>query len=437
MRLMTSNDAPWIWLRKEWPNFVYDEAGVSAELANAYRVHGIMEGKASTIGLASANEIALGAMAEEVLATAAIEGEQLSMDTVRSSVRRRLGLDQIGPVDRNVDGLVAVVSDATQEHSQPLTEDRLCRWQSALFPGGTSGIHRIATGRYRDHDDPMQIVSGMPGREKVHYEAPRSTNVPAQMATFLDWFNTTAPQANAAVRHDGLARAGIAHLWFESIHPFEDGNGRIGRAIVDMAVAQHLSTPVRLFSLSRQLLDSRADYYENLNLSQRGDLDVTRWVRWFAQKCAAAYAHAGATIDSAIMKKHFMASAEVAALRDRQKKVLRRLLDDGDGGFQGGLNAEKYMKMTGASKATATRDLSDMVKARLMWTTGAGKALRYYINVPGWTHGVDQSEGALSADRAILASLEGGLVSSVTAQAERNVQPSTDTAQRPRRTHSM
>ncbi|KQV47402.1 cell filamentation protein Fic [Pelomonas sp. Root1217] len=392
---MIARARPWNWLRADWPDFVYDNAAVSADLAQAYRLHGVMEGKAAAIGFTGTSDVALDSMADEVLTTAAIEGERLSLDAVRSSVMRRMGLEAPGLIDRAVDGLVAVVHDATTAAGAALDEDRLCRWQSALFPGGTSGVQRIAVGRYRDHKDPMQIISGLPGREVVHYEAPPSAEVPRHMARFINWFNDTAPGgASSAARLDGLARAAIAHLWFESIHPFEDGNGRIGRALVDMAVAQHLSTPVRLFSLSRQLLERRSDYYDQLNLCQRGGMDVTSWVQWFAQQCAAAYSAASATMDIALVKRRFAEHHGIAGLPERQRKVLQRLLDDGDGGFLGGLNAEKYMKMTGASKATATRDLAEMVKRGQLWSTGAGKALRYYVNVPGWTHGVATGEGS-------------------------------------------
>jgi Fic family protein len=390
---MVAKARSWNWLLADWPAFTYDEMAIGADLAQAYRLHGVMEGKAAAIGLTNTSDVALNSMADEVLTTAAIEGERLSLDAVRSSVMRRMGLTASGPVDRAVDGLVAVIHDAVTAAGVPLDEDRLCRWQSALFPGGTSGLDRIAVGRYRDHDDPMQIISGLPGREVVHYQAPPSVDVPRHMAQFLAWFNDTAPGGAATMpRLDGLARAAIAHLWFESIHPFEDGNGRIGRALVDMAVTQYLSMPVRLFSLSRQLLERRSDYYDQLNACQSGGMDVTSWVQWFVRQCAAAYAAASKTMDNAIVKRRFAEHHGIAGLPERQRKVLQRLLDDGDGGFLGGLNVEKYMKMTGTSKATATRDLSEMVKRGQLWTTGAGKALRYYVNVPGWTHGVAQGE---------------------------------------------
>lgn len=369
-------------------------------------MHGVLEGKATAIGLGSTSQVSLDALSDEVLATAAIEGERLSLDAVRSSVMRRLGLSTSGPINRSVDGLVEVISDATTSIDTPLDEDRLCRWQSALFPGGTSGIHRIAVGRYRDHTDPMQIVSGQPGREVVHYEAPPSKDVPEQMKRFLTWFADTSPaRASASAAGgkpiDGFARAAIAHLWFESIHPFEDGNGRIGRAIVDMAMAQHLRQPVRLYSLSRQLLTSRSAYYDALNQAQRGETDVTAWVQWFARQSTEACHAASRVIDQAIEKKQFWEKQEGSGLHERQRKVLQRLLDDGDGGFLGGLNAEKYMKMTGVSKATATRDLSEMVTGGQLWSHGVGKAVRYYISMPGWSHGVAKESGPVGPNSAV------------------------------------
>lgn len=282
-----SSNSTWIWQRAEWPDFTYDAQMIAPDLAEAYRTYGVLEGKAMAIGLDSTSQIALDALSAEVMATAAIEGERLQLDVVGLSVKRRLGLATSELTDHRVDGLVEVISYAATAFDLPLDEDRLCRWQSALFPSGTSGIRRIAVGRYRDHDEPMQIVSGSPGRELVHYEAPPSKDVPALMKRFLAWFAESSPSGSKLI--DGFARAAIAHLWFESIHPFEDGNGRIGRAIVDMVKAQHLRQPVRLYSFSLQLLTSRAAYYDVLNQAQRGDTDLTAWVRWFARQCSAAF----------------------------------------------------------------------------------------------------------------------------------------------------
>lgn len=252
-------------------------------------------------------------------------------------------------------------------------------------------MQRIVVGRYREHEDPMQIVSGVMGKEKVHYQAPPSHQVAADMGRFLNWFDETTP-TNKGVEVDGLARAAIAHVWFETIHPFEDGNGRIGRAIVDMAIAQDHASPLRLYSLSRQLLESRKAYYDALNEAQHGSGDVTAWVTWFAGQLSQACGRTSQVIDTALEKARFWNEHAAITLNDRQRKVLQRLLNDGDSGFVGGLNAEKYIKLTGASKATATRDLSNLLGHQLLWTRGQGKALRYYINVPGWQHAIQPQE---------------------------------------------
>jgi len=380
----------WIWQSADWPRLRYDAQRLAATLAHAHRMYGRVEGKAAAIGLFNVSQVRLDALADEVMATAEIEGQRLPPNAVLSSVMRRLGLDSSGPVNHAVEGLVDVLSDASSAFDQALDEDRLCRWQSALFPGGTVGIQRIVVGRYRDHDDPMQIVSGVLGREVVHYEAPASRDVAAQMGQFLDWFEASKPQpaapAQAGSPMDGIARAAIAHLWFESIHPFEDGNGRIGRAIIDMALAQSFQQPLRLCSLSRQLLRSRSAYYDALNTSQRGGCDLTNWVEWFALQWVAACQFTSAVIDQALIKQHFWEQHASHALHERQRKVLQRLLDAGDGGFLGGLNADKYIKMTHVSKATATRDLSQMVAGGQLRSYGVGKALRYVVNVPEWSH---------------------------------------------------
>lgn len=389
MRLMASKKRLYVWQQPGWHALSFDYPRAGPALTNARRLQGLIEGKAQAIGIDRDGQIARAVMEEEVIATAAIEGEKLDPAAVRSSVLLRLGPASPGPRDRHIDGLVDVINDATSKFDVSLDDDRLHRWQSALFPGGTSGIRRIAVGRYRDHAEPMHIVSGPPDRQVIHYEAPPSRQVTAEMARFLSWFAKTTPVPGRAPHLDGLARAAIAHLWFESIHPFEDGNGRIGRAIVDMAIAQDHRAPVRLVSLSRQLLESRKGYYDALNAAQRGTGDATDWVVWFAQQYARACERSSSVIDRAIEKARFWADHTGINLNERQRKVVQRLLDDGDGGFLGGLNAEKYTQITGTSKPSATRDLADLVRAGLLWTTGQGKAMRYYVKVPGWTHGVD------------------------------------------------
>jgi len=379
-----------MWQQSNWPGLTFDPGAAAPALAQARRMQGEVDGKARAIGIQHTEEIAREILTQEVIATSAIEGEKLDPSAVRSSVMRRLGLADAGPHNRNVDALVEVIDDAATHFQQPLDHDRLQRWHSALFPGGTSGIHRIAVGRYRDHEDPMQIVSGTRGNEKVHYEAPPSHRVRAEMDRFVQWFAATAPVAGRPPAMDGLARAAIAHVWFETIHPFEDGNGRIGRAISDMAIAQDRGSKTRLYSLSRQLLESHGAYYQALSDAQHGVGDVTAWVTWFAGQISSACARTSEVIEGAIQKTRYWSEHAAITLNQRQRKVLQRLLDDGDGGFLGGLNAEKYMKVTGTSKATATRDLSDLLGHGLLWTQGQGKALRYYINMPGWTHGVQE-----------------------------------------------
>lgn len=377
----TTHDNGYVWQRATWPNWKYDVAALAEALARARLQQGRVLGKAQAVGLAGdafaqvLNDIWVG----EVVATAAIEGQKLDFDQVRSSVHRMLGIADSGTSSRHIDGLVEVMQDAVSNYAAILDVDRLCRWQSALFPGGTSGIQRIEVGRFRSFQDAMQIVSGRPGREKIHYRAPDSINVPLEMVRFLAWFNGPAAQ-------DGIVRAAIAHLWFETIHPFEDGNGRVGRAIMDMAIAQDAQSGIRLYSMSRQLEQNRKAYYEVLNMAQRGSGDVTQWVLWFAGQFAEACIQSEALIDQALEKAHFWAAHVAHRFNERQRKTLQKLLDAGDGGFLGGLTAEKYCKITATSKATATRDLIALLNTGALISRGMGKATKYYVNVPGWRH---------------------------------------------------
>ena len=385
----SSTPALLIWQAPGWPDLTASTAEVAAALLRARQRQGQLIGQCAAVGLDATAPTLRELWIQEALATSAIEGEALNRDSVRSSVLRHLGLDSdaTAPVNRQVDGLVDVMEDATRNFADALSKDRLCRWHAALFPTGASGLRRIRVGNYRDHADPMQIVSGLPGREVVHYTAPPSSQMDPQMQAFLDWFARTRPGlTQEAVPLDGIARAAIVHLWFESIHPFEDGNGRIGRAIIDLALAQDAAAPQRLVSLSHQLLAQRRGYYDALQAAQHGDTDVSAWVLWFIQQYLRACEHTGSLIQVALEKSRFWAQHASTEMNMRQRKVVQRLLDDGDGGFLGGLNAAKYIKMTGTSKATATRDLAQLVHGGLLFTRGQGKALRYFVNVPGWAH---------------------------------------------------
>jgi len=381
-----------IWQLPDWPKLHFDVAAASPALLSARERQGQVRGMARAIGLDEMHNIERAVWTNEALATAAIEGERLELAAVRSSVVRHLGQADSGPYSRHVDGLVGIMQDASAGFEQPLDADRLCRWQSALFPGATMGIRRVAIGRFRDHQDPMQIVSGLPGKDTVHYTAPPSSSVLREMDAFLAWLAATTPRRDALPALDGIARAAIAHLWFETIHPFEDGNGRIGRAIADMALAQDLGAPTRLYSLSRQLLADRRGYYDALAAAQVGGTDVTGFVQWFADAFGQACNRSMELIQDTLDKSRFWATHAQQALNERQRQLIRRLLDAGDGGFLGGLNVDKYLKMTRTSKATATRDLSDLVQRGLLHTSGQGKALRYYLSVPGWAHGREESQ---------------------------------------------
>lgn len=381
MHKNTAQTLIYVWQQPQWPDWTYDNAAISAVLAQARLHQGRVIGKAHAIGLSTdaltqvINEI----WVNEVVATAAIEGQKLDLDQVRSSVMRKLGLGATGMSSRPVDGLVEVMHDAIKGYSSELSVDRLCGWQSALFPGGRSGIKHIEVGSFRKFPEPMQIISGQIGKEVVHYQAPASAQVPIEMTVFLNWFNKPASI-------DGIVRAAIAHLWFETIHPFEDGNGRVGRAVMDMAMAQDAAHDLHLYSMSRQLQENRTAYYDALNRAQKGGLDITDWLNWFVIQFSEACLKSEAHIDKALQKARYWSEHAPQFFNARQQKTIQKLLDAGDGGFLGGLTAEKYCKITGASKATATRDLTDLLLKQAVVVRGVGKSTKYYVNVPGWKH---------------------------------------------------
>jgi Fic family protein len=399
---MKSAQTPkYIWQQADWPHWQLDLQALTVPLAQARQQLGLLAGKAYSIGLLQIDlqQVSHDIWVEEVLATAAIEGQRLDADQVRSSVMRKLGLADSGVSARHVDGLVEVMVDATHQANAPLDADRLCRWQSALFPGGTSGIQRIQVGQFRSFSDPMQIISGTIGKEVVHYRAPDSADVPAHMAQFLAWFAQTHPanrqtdamrdaMSDTITGSDSLIRAAIAHLWFETIHPFEDGNGRIGRAIIDMALAQDPQLQIgglaRLTSISRTLQEHRRDYYDALNQAQTGPMNVTPWVTWFLDQFVKACQNTDTHISAALQKAQFWAAHTHHNFNPRQRKTLQKLLDAGDGGFLGGMTAEKHGKITGASKATATRDLSDLLEKGALIARGEGRGTKYFVNVIGW-----------------------------------------------------
>lgn len=373
---------PWIWTSPAWPRLTYDLKRLAGPLGRARAEGGRLYGMAAAIG---AHELALvqrDVWSGEAVATAAIEGETFDLASVRSSVARRLGINPefVAAIPRNVEGLLDVMESAAAEWDSDLTEERLCRWQASLFPAGGSALRSIETGRYRSHKDPMQIVSGPIGREVVHYEAPPSAAVRAEMHNFLDWFDRSR-----ATSLDGILRAGLAHLWFETIHPFEDGNGRIGRAIVDMGLAQDARLPTRLHCISAELRRRQVAYYETLNRAQRGTTDVTAWLEWFTNVFADSCQASAALIDEALVRARFWAEHKHVALNARQRKVVNKMLEAGPGRFEGGLTQRKYVSMTGASPATSSRDITDLIsKGILVLGKAAGRSTYYNLAIAGW-----------------------------------------------------
>lgn len=372
-------EATYIWQHEAWPSMRYDPVEVGGVLARARRAQGVVEGKLAALGFEQKLALEAEAWSQEAVATAAIEGEQLDLLAVRSSVARRLGVgSQTGPTaPRNVEGLLDIMDDAVIRSADDMTHERLHAWQAALFPTGYSGMTKVRVGAYRAHAEPMQIVSGRAGREKVHYEAPSSASVPEEMRRLLQWFNTAAEP-------DTLIRSALTHLWFETIHPFEDGNGRVGRVWVDLVLARDSRDASRLIRTSQRLLERRSDYYAQLERAQHGGLDVTAWVTWFVAQVEVACAEASTVIDDTLAKGKFWIAHRDKTLNDRQRKVLNLLLDAGPGGFEGGMSTKKYQSIADTSRATASRELIELEALGLLQQTGAGRSTRYHVKLAGW-----------------------------------------------------
>jgi Fic family protein len=362
----------YLWERREWPQLTWDGQSLSALLARASHAQGRLLGKMETLGFDLRGEAHLRTLTEDVVKSSEIEGEKLDSEQVRSSIARRLGMDAGGlvPADRNVEGVVELMLDATGNYAKPLTRERLFGWHSALFPTGRSLMREINVGKWRDDGTgPMQVVSGRAGKEKVHYEAPPARRLPAEMKEFLNWFkkpDDTHP----------LLIAGLAHLWFVTIHPFDDGNGRIARAIADMALARAEGTEQRFYSMSAQIRRERNDYYSMLERTQKGELDVTRWQEWFLECLCRAIDAAQQTLGSVLGKARFWERFAKAPLNERQIKVLNRLLD----GFEGNLTTSKWAKLAKCSQDTAHRDILDLVgRGALGKNPGGGRSASYSL----------------------------------------------------------
>lgn len=362
----------YIWERPEWPKFEWNDRALIEPLAAARLNQGRLLGRMQSLGFDLQLEAQLQALTDEVLKSSEIEGDILDHASVRSSLARRLGVPEAAttPIDRRTEGVVEMTLDATRNFDQLLTAQRLFGWQAALFPTGYSGLAKVKTGGWReDVDGPMQVVSGAIGRERVHYQAPPAPRVPDDMAAFLDWF-ATPPTT------DGLLRAGLAHLWFVTVHPFEDGNGRIARAIADQALAQSEGSPQRFYSMSSQIRRERADYYAILESTQKGGLDVTDWLQWFLACFTRAIDGAETSSADVLRKAEFWRAHERIALSDRQRMILNRYLD----GFEGNLTAKKWAILGKCSPASAQRDIADLVdKGILQRNPGGSKNTSYAL----------------------------------------------------------
>lgn len=357
---------------QEWPRFRWDVAGTATRLGEVRHAQGKLFGRMENLGFTLRDEAVLRTLTADVVKSSEIEGEKLDTDQVRSSIARRLGMDVGGlpPTDRDVDAVVEMMLDATQKYLAPLVEERLFGWHSALFPTGRSGMRKIIVGAWRDDKEgPMQVVSGSIGRERVHFEGPPAKTLPSAMNAFLAWFN-------APPDVDPVIKAGLAHLWFVTIHPFEDGNGRIARAIADMALARSEGSPRRFYSMSNQIRTERTAYYDILERTQKGDLDCTEWLTWFLTCLGHAITGAEKTLAGVLERHTFWERHKTSGLNARQRILVDRLLQ----GYEGKLTTRKAAIHSKTSHDTALRDIDDLIKRRILKKNpGGGRSVSYSL----------------------------------------------------------
>lgn len=362
-----------IYQLASWPRFNWEADRISVLLATVRYQQGKLLGQMAQLGFQLRSEATLQMLTLEILKSGEIEGELLDKEQVRSSVARRLGMETGGllPADRHIEGVVEMMLDATRQYGQPLTDERLFSWHAAMFPTGRSGMYKITVGAWRDNPphDPMQVVSGPAGREQVHYQAPAAELLPDEMRTFLQWFNDTTTT-------DPVLRAGIAHLWFVTIHPFDDGNGRIARAITDMQLCRADETAQRFYSMSAQIRKERNEYYRLLEQTQKGTLDITDWLEWFLQCLSRAIDNAATVLEQVLQKAAFWKKHEKTILNNRQVMMINKLLD----GFDGKLTSSKWAAITKSSQDTALRDINDLLlKKVLVKEVGGGRSTSYVL----------------------------------------------------------
>jgi Fic family protein len=350
--------------RPKWPRFTWKQQSLSVRLTEVRHRQGRLIGRMEALGFQLRSEAVLRSLTEEVLKSSEIEGEVLNRDQVRSSIARRLGIDIGGltAADRNVEGVVEMMLDATQQYAKPLTVERLFAWHAALFPTGRSGMSKIKVGAWRnDKSGPMQVISGPVGKDRVHYEAPAAERLRQEIRAFLTWFNKDDET-------DLVLKAGIAHLWFVTIHPFDDGNGRIARALADMMLARSERTAQRFYSMSAQIRQERTDYYDILEATQKGDLEITAWLDWFLGCLGRAFDSAETTLAAVLGKARFWERYAGLSLNVRQREILNQLLN----GFEGKLTSSKWARHAKCSHDTALRDIDHLVREGVLKKDAAG-----------------------------------------------------------------
>ena len=353
----------YIWQQTDWPDFTWDDAKLSYKLGRVRGLQGRLVGRMSALGFDLKNSAMLDALTADITKSSEIEGEILNVDQVRSSVARHLGIEIEGlpEADRYIDGVVQVMIDATQNYMQPLTAERFFNWHAALFPTGRSGVYKITVADWRQGAEPMQVISGAMGKEKIHYQAPDSDHVPYQMKLFLEWVN-----GNQKI--DPVLKAAIAHLWFVTIHPFDDGNGRISRTITDLFLARADEMPHRFYSMSAEIRKQRKRYYEMLEKTQKGSLDITNWLEWFLDCLEAALLDTEKSISTILQKAAFWDKYRLVSMNERQIKMVNLFWD----GFDGKLTSSKWAKITKCSPDTALRDIQDLITKGLFRKTDEG-----------------------------------------------------------------
>jgi Fic family protein len=371
---MNSGENLYIWQFDDWPRWRYDLPALARALAEVSHSQGMLLGRLADVGRRLRDQASLAALTDDVVKTSEIEGEVLNVASVRASIARRLGMDigALAPVDRHVEGMVEMVLDATSRGDKPLTPERLFSWHAALFPTAYSGLSPIAVGRWRDDAaGPMQIVSGQVNRQKVHFQAPPASTLPAEMGRFLAW-------ANQDTNEPALIKAGLAHLWFVTLHPFDDGNGRIARAVGDLFLARADGTEQRFYSLSAQIQRERKDYYDVLERTQKDSLNVTPWLAWFLGTLGRALAYPQTTLDGVLAKARFWQRWAGSPMNERQVKVLSRLLD----GFEGKLTSSKWAAIGKCSPDTALRDITQLLELGVLRKSpGGGRSRGYELAV--------------------------------------------------------